>query len=125
MIFHFFFKSVQYMRVSFSIHALCATKLKTKKTKKKSTIKTVNPYTISGRIEPGALIVSQIVHGSHLRFWRGLYGFWGHLGNPFIICATLKRALPKSKMQSVHYTRQNIVIFFNHPCIVDRFSPKP
>ena len=32
--------------------------------------------------------------------------------NPINICATLKKALSKSKLQSVHYTRQNIDFIF-------------
>ena len=94
------------MRHVVSIRTLFATKFK-KQTEKRTCAETVNPYTIYGTIEPEALIVSQIVYGLHLRFWRGLYDFWSRFGESVHYMRNIKRAPPKSKMQSVHCTRQN------------------
>ena len=89
-IFHYFFqiRSI-YASVIFDPCTICD---KIEKTTEKSPCpETLNPYTISGRIEPEALIVSQIVHGSHLRFWRCLYYFWTHLKESVQYMRNIKR----------------------------------
>ena len=81
-------------------------------------------YTISETLELEAPNVCNIVHGSHFRFQRGSVIFGPIFADPINICATLKKALSKSKLQSVHYTRQNIHFIFQSCMYSGWISPE-
>ena len=112
MIFRLFYQiRTIYATRSFNPYTICD-KIEKKKQQKgllrKLSIRTL----FSGRIEPEAPIVSQIVYRLHLRFWRGLIDFWSRFGKSVQYMRNIKKALPKWKLQSVHYTRQNIDFVF-------------
>ena len=103
------------MRRVVSIRTLFATRLK-KKTEKRTSGKTVNPYTIYGTIEPEALIVSQRVYRLHLRFGSVLIYFWCRFGKSVQYMRNIKRGPPKieNAIRTLYATKYRLVFVIIH-----------